>query len=75
MKRVSNWIYRLLFTAALAAGFLGALRVGQTLWPHAAAKPLPPPLQKYLGRKDYPPAIEPDPRVKSGVQMPEEIGR
>lgn len=68
-RAVANLIYRLLFCALLAAGLIGAVWIGQQFRPHAASKPLPPPLQKYLGRTDYPPATEGDPRVKSGPSL------
>jgi hypothetical protein len=74
-RYAANLIYRLLFFAVLSAVLIAALWISEQFRPHSASKPLPEPLQKYLGRTDYPPAAEPDPRTQSGVQMPIEIGR
>jgi hypothetical protein len=72
VRSLLKLIHRGLFGAVLLAGCLAAACAFRALPSRNADRPaLPPVLAKYLGRPDMPPALEPDPRTKSGPSVSE----
>ena len=70
--RAVNWVYRQMLPVAIVGAIAAVVWVSA---PGSAVKPLPEPLQKYLGRSDYPAADEADPRTRSGPSIEQAITR